>query len=231
MRRLVALALIALAPACSKSEDKPLPPPLDGQLEPVPNPHGTVTPLPDPEMQEGSVGRAPRRITVAQLDTSIRTVVGRGWECPANAPSSCVDLADVAPSLGKADFANVSTENTEANLVFAKFLEDGARDVCMAQATAELTVTDPNARVLTRTVPTLTGTAGNLTQLSDAQVTELLTYLSTRFWGAPLSGEELPKWKNFFTQAAARAETIKKRDQAFAAMCIAMMTDSRFLTY
>jgi hypothetical protein len=231
MRRLVALALIALASACSKSEEKVLPPPMDGQLDPVPNPHGTVTPLPDPEVQAGSVGRAPRRITVAQLDESIRTTVGRAWVCPVGAPATCVDLADVAPSLGKADFANVSTENIEPNLVFAKFLEDGARDVCMAQATSELTVADPNARVLSRTVPTLAGTAGNLTQLSDAQVTELLTYLSTRFWGAPLSSEELPKWKNFFTQAAARAETIKKRDQAFAAMCIAMMTDSRFLTY
>jgi hypothetical protein len=62
-------------------------------------------------------------------------------------------------------------------------------------------------------------------------VSELLVYLSTRFWGAPLSGDELPKWKSFFTQAASRAEAIRKRDQAFAVMCIAMMTDSRFLTY
>lgn len=222
MRRFVALALIALMPACSsKPEEKPLPPPVDGQLEPVPNPHGTVTPLPDPEMQAGSVGRAPRRITVAQLKTSIETTVGRPW----------AGLEALAPSLGRADFANVVSENTEPNLVFAKFLEDGAREVCLAQALAELPIADPNARVLSRTVPTLAGTAGNLTQLSDTQVGELVVYLSTRFWGAPLSGDELPKWKNFFTQAASRAEAIRKRDQAFAAMCIAMMTDSRFLTY
>lgn len=219
MRRLVALALIALMPACSsKSEDKPLPPPVQGQLEPIPNPHGTVTPLPDPEMQAGSVGRAPRRITVAQLKTSIETTVGRPW----------AGLEALAPSLGRADFANVVSENTEPNLVFAKFLEDGAREVCLAQASAELALADPNARVLSRTVP---GVIGNLTLLTDAQVSELLVYLSTRFWGAPLSGEELTKWKSFFTQAAARAETIRRRDQAFAAMCIAMMTDSRFLTY
>jgi hypothetical protein len=222
MRRLVALALIALMPACSsKTEEKPLPPPMDGQLEPVPNPHGTVQPLPDPEMQSGSVGRAPRRITVAQLKTSIETTVGRPW----------TGLEALAPSLGRADFANVVSENTEPNLVFAKFLEDGAREVCLAQALAELTIADPNARVLSRTVPTLAGTAGNLTQLTDAQVSELMVYLSTRFWGAPLSGDELPKWKNFFTQAASRAEAIRKRDQAFAVMCIALMTDSRFLTY
>ncbi len=72
--------------------------------------------------------------------------------------------------------------------MFAKFLEDGAREVCLAQAAAELALADPNARVLSRTVPTLAGTAGNLTTLTDAQVTESLVYLSTRFWGAPLSG-------------------------------------------
>lgn len=219
MRRLLALALLALAPACTSKSEEPLPPaPQVGEIEPIPNPHGTVMPLPDPEQQAGSVGRAPRRITVAQLKTSIETTVGRPW----------TQLDSLASSLGRADFANVVTENTEPNLVFAKFLEDGAREVCLTQAAAELAVVDPNVRVLSRTVPSLTSP---LTQLSDEQVTSLVVYLSTRFWGAPLAGDELTKWKGFFTQAASRAETIKKRDHAFAALCIAMMTDSRFLTY
>jgi hypothetical protein len=219
MRRLLALALLALAPACSSKSEEPLTPaPQVGEIEPIPNPHGTVVPLPDPEQQSGSVGRAPRRITVAQLKTSIETTVGRPW----------TQLDSLASSLGRADFANVVTENTEPNLVFAKFLEDGAREVCLTQAAAELAVADPNVRVLSRTVPSLTSP---LTQLSDEQVTSLVVYLSTRFWGAPLAGDELTRWKGFFTQAASRAETIKKRDHAFAALCIAMMTDSRFLTY
>lgn len=222
MRRLVALALLALAPACSKSEEKALPPPVEGQLEPIPNPHeGSVTPLPDPELQEGSVGRAPRRITVDQLKTSIQTAAGRPWG----------DLEERAASLGRADYANIVTENIEPNLVFAKFLEEGAREVCVAQAQAEMSIADRNARVLSRTVPTVSGTAGNLTRLTDAQLTELLDYMSTRFWGAPLSGDELTKWKGFFTKVAARAEATNKRHQAYAALCIAMMTDARFVTY
>jgi hypothetical protein len=37
MRRYVALALLALAPACSNTEQKaPLPPPEQGELDPVP---------------------------------------------------------------------------------------------------------------------------------------------------------------------------------------------------
>ncbi len=221
MRRLVAVALIALAPACSQ-EEKPLPPPVEGQMEPIPNPHGSVTPLPDPELQEGSVGRAPRRITVDQLQASIKTTVGIAW----------TDLdGGLGTTLGRADYANVVTENIEPNLVFAKFLEDGARKICKQQAQAELNIVDPAVRNLSRNIPNLKDPATNLTKLSDAQVTELMVYLSTRFWGAPLSGDELTKWKGLFTQVAARAEAVKARDQAFAAMCIAMMTDPRFLTY
>ncbi|MBN1207290.1 MAG: hypothetical protein JXB05_20565 [Myxococcaceae bacterium] len=221
MRRLVAVALLALAPACSQEEKAPAPP-MEGQLEPIPNPHGSVTPLPDPELQEGSVGRAPRRITVAQLQTSILTTVGIPW----------AELdGGLGTTLGRADYANIVTENIEPNLVFAKFLEDGARKVCKARARAELDIVDPTARTLSRNIPNLRDAATNLTKLSDAQVTELLVYLSTRFWGAPLSGDELTRWKSLFTQVAARAETVRARDQAFAAMCIAMMTDPRFLTY
>ncbi len=219
MRRLiVALALLALAPACNRSPEATPKPPLDAQLDPVPNPHGDMPQLPDPDLQEGRVGRSPRRITVAQLDASIQMAVGREWAA----------LDDLASSMGRADYATVVSENIEPNLVFAKFLEDGARTVCLAQAKAELTVADPSARVLSRTLP---GPVGNLKLLTDAQVRELLVYLSTRFWGAPLEGEELTKWAGFFTTTAARAETLNKRDQAFAAACIALLTDTRFLTY
>lgn len=218
MRRLLLSAFLVLGlAACEKPATTP--PPVDGQLEPVVSPHGdTPSALPDPELQNGRVGRSPRRITVNQLGRSIEVAVGRPWS----------QLDTLAASMGRADYALVNIESTEANLVFAKFLEDGAREVCMNQATAELKLTSPADRVLTRTIP---GALGDLRKLSDAQVRELLVYLSTRFWGSPLEGEELTRWVGFFTQAAARAETISKRDQALAVVCIGLMTDSRFLTY
>ncbi|PTL77186.1 hypothetical protein [Vitiosangium sp. GDMCC 1.1324] len=218
MRRLLLFALLTLgATACEKSSVAP--PPVDGQLEPVPNPHGdTTAPLPDPDLQNGRVGRSPRRITVSQLARSIEVTVGRPW----------TGLDSLATTMGQADYALVNIESIEPNLVFAKFLEDGARDVCLAQASAELTQASPEARVLSRTVP---GELGDLRQLTDAQVRELLVYLSIRFWGTPLQGDELTRWTGFFSQAAARAETTRKRHQALAAVCIALMTDSRFLTY
>jgi hypothetical protein len=229
MRRLLMLALVALGTAACDQKTTPVtPPPVDGQLEPVANPHGDMTPLPDPELQNGRVGRSPRRITVNQLARSIEVAVGRPW----------TQLDSLAPSLGRADYALVNIESTEPNLVFAKFLEDGAREVCVTQAAAEVNLTDPAARVLTRTLPS--GAVADLRKLTDAQVRAMLVYQSTRFWGAPLQGEELTRWVTFFTQAAARVEVMpltsgqtraQARSQGLAVVCIALMTDSRFLTY
>jgi hypothetical protein len=229
MRRLVlTAALLALAAGCMKSEEKATPPPLDGQLEPVPNPHqpGDFEPLPDPEAQGGSVGRAPRRLTVSQLDAAIFHAVGRRWITPDGRDG--IDAR--ATSLGRADYALVVSENTEPNLVFAKFLEDGARLVCTLQAKDEVLQADPELRVLSRTLP---GRWDDLRKLTDAQVREFLVYNSTRFWGSPLAGDELTKWVGLFTQAATRVEAMnpKRRDQALAVVCIAMLTDSRFITY
>ncbi|CAM4144551.1 hypothetical protein [Corallococcus exiguus] len=223
MRRLLLTALLALATGCTQgSVDVPAKPvPLDAQLDPVPNPHGNtdqIDPLPDPEAQGGSVGRAPRRLTVAQLKESIRIAVGMEWD----------ELEARAQSLGRADYALITSENTEPNLVFARFLDDGARKVCIAQAQKDIAQADVALRTLGRTLPS---PMSDLTKLTDAQVNETLVYLSTRFWGAPLSGEELTRYATFFRKASARAETLKKRDQALAVVCIAMLTDSRFITY
>ncbi|WP_375756516.1 hypothetical protein [Corallococcus exercitus] len=223
MRRLLLTALLALATGCTQgSVDAPAKPvPLDAQLDPVPNPHGntdSIDPLPDPEAQGGSVGRAPRRLTVAQLKESIRIAVGMEWD----------ELEARAQSLGRADYALITTENTEPNLVFARFLDDGARKVCIAQAQKDIAQADVTLRTLGRTLPS---PMSDLTKLTDAQVSETLVYLSTRFWGAPLAGDELTRYATFFRKAAARAETLKKRDQALAVVCIAMLTDSRFITY
>ncbi|MCE9672318.1 hypothetical protein LY474_31375 [Myxococcus stipitatus] len=224
MRRwLLTAALLALSTGCNKSSEEKVGPTLDGQLEPVANPHqpGDFEQLPDPEAQNGSVGRAARRLTVSQLDAAILEAVGRRWT-----GNDGIDAR--ATSLGRADFALVASENTEPNLVFAKFLEDGARAVCIAQAADELKQTDPTKRTLSRTLP---ATWGDLRTLTDAQVNEFLTYNSLRFWGDPLEGDELTKWGTFFKQAAARAETAKRRGDVLAVICIAMLTDQRFITY
>jgi hypothetical protein len=188
------------------------------ELEPVPEDHPTLAPLPDPELSGGHVGRAPRRITVAQLKRSIQITTGRQWS----------QIDGLAPSLGSADFALVNAEATETNLVFAKFLEDGAREVCLATAQADIDAKNVVDRVLTRELPIDTK---DYSKLSVDSVHDNLVYLSVRFWGQPLADAELDTWSASFMRMATRAEAAKKRREAWGAICVALMTDPRFVTY
>ncbi len=212
MRKLAVLILVAVG--CNNSEPS-------GTLKPLPAPddpaHSTM--LPDPERQGGHVGRAPRRITVAQLKASIETTTGRPW----------ASLESRAASLGRADYALVNAEGTETNLVFAKFLEDGARDVCSATAAADLRATRAADRILARELPDSIVT--NIAGPDDAAVRANLIYLTMRFWGEAVAGADLDEWTGMWKAMATRAQTINKKDQALTAICVALMTDPRFITY
>ncbi len=208
---------LALAAACSKA-----PPPgsvTPGTLTPVelPTEHPTLTPLPDPELNGGHAGRAPRRISVPQLKQSILVTTGRQWS----------QIDNLAASLGQADFALTVSDATEPNLVFAKFLEDGAREVCMATAAADLTRSQAQ-RVLWPEVP---GTSNDFTTLDDATIQANLATLAVRFWGSPFDAAELTAWTDTFKKVAARAKTVNKPREAWGSICVAMMTDPRFITY
>jgi hypothetical protein len=189
-----------------------------GTLAPVENPHPELTPLPDPDAQGGNVGRAPRRLTVAQLDRSIQITTGRTW----------TGLATLGASLGQADFALTNTESIDANLVFAKFLEVGARTVCdqasagdQAQATASLRVLSPEVAAKDPTLAT------------DAEISRNLDYLALRFWGDAFAAEEKLAYTELFKKAGARAKTLGSGQykQAWGVVCVALLTDPRFFTY
>jgi hypothetical protein len=213
---LTLLMVLGLA-TCTKS---PAPKAQPGTLSPVelPPEHPAVTPLPDPELNAGHTGRAPRRLTAAQLKQSIQITTGRQWS----------QLDALAPSLGQADFAVTSIESIEANLVFAKFLDDGAREVCLNAARDDLARTDPVTRVLWPEVP---GVGRDFTTLDDATVQANLRTLALRFWGSTFEPDELAAWARTFTQLAARAKVVNKPELAWGGICIALMTDPRFFTY
>jgi hypothetical protein len=206
---------LSLFCGCSKTSDSPN----QGTVTLVPSDgHPAVTPLPDPELNGGHTGRAPRRLSVAQLKESIAVTTQQQWS----------QLGALAASLGQADFALTVSESTEANLVFAKFLDDGAREVCLAAARADLGRPDAGARMLTPEVPT---EVTDLTTLSDEVVERNLSALALRFWGSPFDGAERSRWVASFRTLAKRAIAIGKPEQAWGAICIAMMTDPRFFTY
>lgn len=217
MRIVITAALALCVAACSRGPAAT--PDAPAELMPVelPNEHPVITPLPDPEANGGHAGRAPRRISVPQLKESIVTVTGRQWS----------QIDNLANSLGQADYALVVSDSTEANLVFAKFVEDGAREVCMATARADLMLAK-DKRVLW---PELGDNITDFTLVNDADISKNLQTLSLRFWGSPFDAEELAAWTLTFKKVAARAATVRKPEQAWGSICIAMMTDPRFITY
>jgi hypothetical protein len=217
MKRLLALTLAALTFGCTKAPGST--PENPGTLTPVelPSDHPVINPLPDPEANGGHAGRAPRRISVPQLKQSIVTVTGRQWS----------QIDNLAASLGQADFALTVSDATEPNLVFAKFLEDGAREVCLAAARDDLNRAQ-DARVLWPDVP---GTGRDFTVLDDATIQKNLGTLAVRFWGSPFDTQELTTWTDIFKRIAGRAKTANRPEQAWGAICVAMMTDPRFITY
>jgi hypothetical protein len=214
MRRLLPLvALLAGVAACSKT------PSTGAELTPVDAPREGVTPLPDPDAQGGHVGRAPRRLTVAQLRQSIRVTTGQEWS----------NLDSLAPSLGEADYAFINLETTETNVVFAKFLEDGSREVCAKTAAADKLQTVQASRILNPEIPSA---VTDLTKIDEASLRRNLLHLSTRFWGAPLLDPELTSWVGFFRKLATRGQVSGVgHEKAYTGLCVALMTDARFLTY
>lgn len=219
MKRLVMCAALALVSACSTRPTATQ----GGQLEPIDmGAHPPVVALPDPELNGGHTGRAPRRLTVAQLKQSILVTTGTQW--------SRID--QLAASLGQADYALTVSDATEPNLVFAKFLEDGAREVCIRAAQADLTRAQ-DARVLWPEIANSeAGTNGrDFTLVPDASVERNLTTLSVRFWGQPLSDAERAEWLAMYKPIAARAKAANRPHEVWGAMCIAFMTDPRFITY
>jgi len=221
MKRLFLISVIVVAfGSCSK---KPTVVDQSGQLDTVDmGNHPPLVNLPDPEVNGGHVGRAPRRISVAQLKQSIQIVTGMQW----------TQIDNLSASLGQADFALTVSDSTEANLVFAKFLEDGAREVCLKVAGADLNRAQSIRVLWPEIANTEAGTSGrDFTLVPDESIKKNLSTLSLRFWGQPMQPAELTSWAATFKTIAARAKTANKPEQAWGAMCIALMTDSRFITY
>src|SRR5262249_48217086 len=161
---------------CSKTK---APEPVgSGTVGPVLVTSSDVAPLPDPVLNDGHVGRAPRRLTVNQLKNAIEITTGQRWP----------ELHTHAPSLGQADYPVINFKGTGASLVFARFLEDGAREVCLAAARADAMKPLAKDRILSREVGDAMTSPSSV---DDATAQKNLVYLSSRFWGSPLEAGEL----------------------------------------
>ena len=177
-------------------------------LDPSPTAPPRSTPLPDPELQGGHVGRAPRRITVAQLKTSPSvTATGRQW-------SQIDKLAAVAGPGGlrarqrrehraQPRVRQVPRRRRARGLLRRRHRRPASRrdpGHPGARARGASTIVDrPDASSTTRRARR---TSSTCPPASGAQ---------------PLRGAELDAWASFFKPGRRARADHKKRDQALAA--------------
>lgn len=191
--------------------------------------------------------RERRRMDVDQLDQAIREVTGNrvdgelvggiGWESFRN-DSGVYTVRQryfetYGDTLGVPDYINSSSEDLTVSLLFEKFLDDAARDVCRRLVDRE----DGNGRPYD-------GDAQGIflpVEVSDeapsqADVDQTLSNLLLRFHGRSLepSDQQLQPWRDLFGRlqsAAAEADEPLPPRRAWEGVCVALITHPDFYTY
>lgn len=223
-----------------------------GQAVPVnpaglPAGHPTV-PIGDPAENNNRVGRAPRRLTVDQLKASLLVATGFTWQdnrsvADPTAPSGRRTIAnadmleELAGTLGRADFLNTTSHANDPAVTFSKLAGDAARFACNRSVTFDLTQPQAANRRIIREVDMAA------TSMTDnAGVRRNIQYLSRRFWGRvlPIDSAEITALQRVFDVASrSPLEPMGPtgRHEAgtpasgWRAVCIALATDTQFLTY
>ena len=64
-----------------------------------------------------------------------------------------------------------------------------------------------------------------------AMLVPQINFITNNIFLSGLGEQELATWSASFRKIAAAAEQAKKKREAWGAICIALMTDPRFITY
>lgn len=215
----------------------PPPPPTEPPTAPPTEPAEDAAEAPEPIADAGAIGpvdpdpppappteapvRPRRRMDIDQLDRAIRRVTrGVGWTEMRNGVE--VNLfVDLAATLGKADFIQVTADNLETSAIFQKFLGDAARSVCERRLTADRASLDPATRVILPADPV---------DVDDVRLDAQLISLRSVFHGEPTAADSptLASWRWLY-----QSELHVSRDplRAWNAVCVALFTHPDFYTY
>lgn len=167
---------------------------------------------------EDTIAEAPtrqrRRMDLDQLSASMRLVTdGIGWTARRGAED--VDqFVELASTLGKPDFVQITTEDLEPSALFQKFLDDAARSACDKVVARDVTrVAVP--RLLAR---------------PDETEDETLQRLILRFHGRRLAADapDLEHWRWLIRSTT---HVIGSVEEAWRGVCVALLTHPDFYSY
>lgn len=203
-----------------------------------------TAPLADPTMNDGRIGRAPRRLNVRQLRASLLSVLGVTWTQPRRILSADyasgfyddpnADMLDLLSlTLGQPDYNNFTSESLDPGAVFSKLVGDGVRKACRDGLTLDV-ARPATQRVLLRTVSETDTLAAR-----ESAVRANIAYLVMRFWARTVRPDDaaVTDLVNLFRIAStAPASTTPALAagtpiEGWRAVCVALATDPQFLTY
>ncbi|MEZ4469955.1 MAG: hypothetical protein R3F60_03935 [bacterium] len=164
--------------------------------------------------------RPRRRMDLDQLKAAmIQASGGTGWTETRGATE--VDLfEELAATLGRPDYVQVTTEDLDPSALFLKFLDDAARSVCARTVEADFDRPE-DERVVLRGV---LAEGGDAPEAIDANLTRLVR----RFHGHTLDAGSLATWRwlrasvEFVTQDAVAS---------WQSVCVALYTHPDFYSY
>lgn len=210
-------------PSATRPGPQPQPP---AALPPVPVSVDPGTPVdlePPPPVPEAP-SRERRRMDLDQLDSTIRSVTGGiGWT--ETRGSREINLfEDLAQTLGKPDYLQITDEDLEPSAMFQKFMDDASRSVCLALMEAEASRPSAERVFFVHAAPT-----DRLTDAPDKVVANL-QYLLLRFHGRKLTPDaaELEPWRWLMQSAE---HVTDQQAEVWRTLCVGLMTHPDFYTY
>jgi hypothetical protein len=172
-----------------------------------------------------SQGRQWRRMNIDQLKSSLESVSGGiGWT--ENSPQGqTVNLFEqLAGSLGKPDYLNTNVEDLEPGMLFQKFLDDAATQVCNEWVERERTQPAQDRLLLVHAEFTDTP------EDAPAAVEANMRHALLRFHGRPIVDGD-PIVEPWLTLLGNIHEATGNMGTAWRGACVALFTHPDFYTF
>jgi hypothetical protein len=195
-----------------------------------------------------AIGRVARRLTVHQLESSMKALTGTGWtgtiehqaigEDGGNATVTVDALPFLGANLGRADYLNDFRENADVGPSFAKYLDNWVAESCWQVVSADYGSTGPGRRfVLELPVDALAdgGVPAERHRASLENVRLARLHFQSVYTSAANAQAQLQPLLDTLEAEARRMRPMygaQLSDMAgWALVCTLMLTDPEFVTY
>jgi hypothetical protein len=183
---------------------------------------GEFTPVEGGDIaEEGQAGRDFRRMDIDQLSASIERITGHAWTREDRGEQ--IDrFEELGPTLGVPDYIEVVSDPLSPSLLFQKFLDDAALDVCPKLVQDDLERMDGTRWLIRHVDPDNTADSPEMQHtLQDALL---------RFHGKAVAddSQELAEWAFLMRSLN---EVASEPQTRWESLCVALITHPDFYLY